>query len=214
MRQLTSIVAVNRDGVIGCRNSLPWRVKSDLAFFRSQTSGNVVLMGRRTFDSLGKCLPGRYNIVLSKNFDLFPDDGSCVLRCGIADGLAAVESAPKTYERAFIIGGSTMYEQFDSLIDRYLITVIDKQVDDGDAFFDISVLDRTDLWDVRRVAARTQGDGDEVAFEVFELLARDQVQRVKERQALLSRAFKPLARSSAKRGSSSQSQAVALSFDW
>jgi len=214
MRQLTSIVAVNRDGVIGCRNSLPWRVKSDLAFFRAQTSGNIVLMGRRTFDSLGRCLPKRYNVVLSKNFNLFPDDESCVLRCGVADGLIAVEAAPKIYEQAYIIGGSTMYEQFDTLVDRYLITVVDKQVDDGDAFFDISVLDRSDLWDVRRVAARTQGEGDEAAFEVFELVARDQVERVKERQALLSRAPKRLMSSPAKRRAGLPSQAVALSFDW
>jgi dihydrofolate reductase len=78
LRSLTSIVAVNRDGVIGRRNGLPWRLRTDMKFFREQTLDNVVIMGRKTFDSLGRgALPRRYNIIISGHFALFPEDSDC-----------------------------------------------------------------------------------------------------------------------------------------
>lgn len=185
MRKLTSIVAVNKAGIIGCRNSLPWRVKSDLAFFRATTTGNVVLMGRKTYDSLGRCLPKRHNVVLSNSFGLFESTDSCLLRNSIAEALIEVERAPRACKEAFVIGGATMYEQFSGFVDRYLITVVDKDVDDGDAFFDISVLSDVDNWSVKRVLERSAGEGDEASFEIFELIARDSTQPRRARQELI-----------------------------
>jgi dihydrofolate reductase len=173
MRQLTSIVAVNREGIIGCRNSLPWRVKSDLAFFKSMTSNNVVLMGRKTHDSLGRCLPNRHNIVLSKQFHLFEDKPDCVLREGIVEGIAEAELAPSRFSEIFVIGGSTMYSQFHDIVDRYLITIVDKSVTDGDAFFDLSLFDQPLQWSINRMVQKTQGENDEAPYEIFELVAKD-----------------------------------------
>jgi len=173
MRRLTSIVAVNKDGVIGCRNSLPWRVKSDLAFFKATTSGNIVLMGRKTYDSLGRCLPNRYNIVLSRQFNLFEDHPNCVLRDGVVEGIAEAEIAPPCFDEVFVIGGATMYTQFHDIVDRYLITVVDKVVDNGDAFFDLKLFNEPSKWDVSRVVSPSQGEHDEASYEIFELIPTD-----------------------------------------
>jgi dihydrofolate reductase len=187
MRRLTSIVAVNQDGIIGCRNSLPWRVKSDLAFFKSATSANVVVMGRKTYDSLGRCLPNRYNIVLSKQFHLFDDQPNCVLREGIVEGIAEAETSPNYFKEAFVIGGSTMYSQFHDVVDRYLITIVDKSVPDGDAFFDLSLFDQPSEWSVNRVVNRTQGENDEASYEIFELVSRQaDERRVRREEAVAS----------------------------
>lgn len=184
MRQLTSIVAVNRDGVIGCRNSLPWRIKSDMAFFKESTSNNCVIMGRRTYDSLGRCLPNRYNIVLSNQLSLFVDTSECVLRYGIADALTQAERSPQKFGEVFVIGGSTMYEQFDHLVDRYLITIVDKEVPDADAFFDLKVMKSAD-WEIVSQSARLKHEGDEAPYQIFELFSRDRESRVAQRKALV-----------------------------
>lgn len=70
-----------------------------------------------------------------------------------------------------------MYDQFDQYVDRYLITVVDKTVQNGDAFFDLSIIDNSKDWLVNRVTSRTQGPDDEAAFEIFELIARDSDRR-------------------------------------
>ncbi|RYE96718.1 MAG: diacylglycerol kinase [Oxalobacteraceae bacterium] len=200
MRRLTSIVAVNRDGIIGCRNSLPWRVKSDLAFFKSTTSENIVLMGRKTYDSLGRCLPNRYNIVLSKQFHLFDDQPKCFLREGIVEGLAEAENAPSHFRETFVIGGSTMYSQFHDFVDRYLITIVDKPVADGDAFFDLSPFHQPSEWAVNRVVSRTQGENDEAPYEIFELISRHaDDRRARREEAVTSMRAKRMDRASGTR---------------
>ena len=214
MRQLTSIVAVNEDGVIGCRNSLPWRVKSDMAFFRATTTNNVVVMGRKTYDSLGRCLPNRYNVVLSNNFGLFADGQSCVLRTGLPEGLAEAEAAPPSFAEIFAIGGATMYEQFNALVDRYLITVVNKKVSDGDAFFDMGVFERSDLWTVKRMAAGTRGEGDEALFEIYELIAKDGERRAEVRKAMVKAHMGRRHASSIERRRSAGHKEAMPAFDW
>jgi dihydrofolate reductase len=181
MRRLTSIVAVNKQGVIGLGNALPWRIRSDLKFFRAQTTGNVVIMGRKTHDSLGKCLPGRHNIVVSHQLALFESTADCVLRYGIFDALAAAENAPKQFAEAFVIGGAMMYDQFADLVDRYLVTIVDKEVLRGDAFFDDQIIGNENDWEVSMLASGNgTAEGDEAPFQVFELTARN----LSERRAL------------------------------
>src|SRR5436309_740216 len=117
---LTSIVAIDKNGAIGCRNTLPWRLKSDLAFFRQTTNGNAVIMGRKTYDSIGCCLPNRKNIVLSHSYDLFHSTPDCQLAHSIEEALARAGNSPS--REAFVIGGAATYAQFANLIDRYLVT--------------------------------------------------------------------------------------------
>lgn len=174
MRRLTSIVAVNREGVIGCGNSLPWRLKTDMRFFRETTTGNVVLMGRKTFDSLGRrCLPNRHNVVVSHSFNLFPETPDCRAASGIADALFRATLAPKTFSDVFVIGGASMYGQFAPYVDRYLITLVEKAVPEGDTFFDQEFLGNPDEWDIQKLEAIQPSPEDEASFCVFEVLARD-----------------------------------------
>jgi len=174
MRRLTSIVAVNEDGVIGAGNALPWRLRTDMKFFREQTSGNVVLMGRKTFDSLGqRCLPNRYNVVVSHSFGLLPNNDECASATGIADALFRASIAPKKYREQFVIGGASMYEQFAPFTDRYLITLVQKRVPEGDTFFDQTFLGNPDQWEIVELLKQAASDIDEAPFSIFEVIARD-----------------------------------------
>ncbi|MGS1018290.1 dihydrofolate reductase [Allosphingosinicella humi] len=173
MQSLTSIVAVNQDGVIGCGNALPWRLKTDMRFFKEQTIGNVVLMGRKTYDSLGKrCLPHRYNVIVSHHFGLFPETDDCKSATGIDDALFRASLAPQTYKKAFVIGGASMYEQFGQYVDRYLITLVDKRVTDGDTYFDQNFLGDPDQWNIKQLDSVPAGTADEAAFSIFEVTSR------------------------------------------
>lgn len=174
MRRLTSIVAVNRDGVIGCGNTLPWRLKTDMRFFRETTTDNVILMGRKTFDSLGrKCLPRRFNVVVSHSFNLFPETVDCRSATGISDALFRATLAPKGYADVYVIGGASMYEQFAPYVDRYLITLVEKRVPNGDTFFEQDFLGNPNEWCINELDRIPAGPEDEAAFSIFEVLARD-----------------------------------------
>ena len=174
MRSLTSIVAVNREGVIGRQNGLPWRLRSDMRFFREQTLDNVVIMGRRTFDSFGRgALPRRFNIVISSHLGLFPEDSDCRTATGVEDSLFRATLAPRIYKECFVIGGATIYEQFAPYVDRYLITLVDKEVPDGDTFFNQEPLGDPDEWEIRPLLHCPASEADEAAFTTFEVLARN-----------------------------------------
>ncbi|HEX8623340.1 MAG TPA: dihydrofolate reductase [Allosphingosinicella sp.] len=174
MERLTSIVAVNHEGVIGCGNALPWRLKTDMRFFRESTIGNVVLMGRKTFDSLGrKCLPRRYNVVVSHDFGLFAETSECRSAIGIEDALFRASLAPREFREVFVIGGASMYGQFARYADRYLITLVEKSVPNGDTFFDQSFLGDPDAWQINPLRSVPAGPDDEASFAIFEVTARD-----------------------------------------
>ncbi len=169
MRRLTSIVALNQTGVIGCKNALPWRLKTDMAFFKEQTFGNVVIMGRKTFDSLGRRpLPGRYNVVVSHDFGLMPTSETFAAATGIAEALRAAENAPRKYKEIYIVGGQTMYHQFSEIVDRYLLTVVDKVVSDGDTYFDEKLVSGIE-WASKPLQAVVASMSDEAAFTITEL---------------------------------------------
>lgn len=174
MRQLTSIVAVNQDGVIGAGNSLPWRIRSDLKFFRETTEENVVIMGRKTYESLGGPLKNRLNIVVTHGFGLFVQSPSCLVAHSIDEALAIAEIKKGKRQEVFVIGGATMYEQFVPFVDRYLITDVSKHVPDGDTFFSRDIFDPLDNWQINAILSGEPNDrGDEVAFRTYELIAKD-----------------------------------------
>ncbi|WP_162814833.1 dihydrofolate reductase [Erythrobacter aureus] len=186
MTGLTSIVAVGLDGAIGIENRLPWSLKSDLRFFKQTTKGGVVLMGRKTYDSLGSCLPHRENIVLSHTPSLFPPHEGCHHVHSISEALA-LRTRWRT-KHAYVIGGAQTYAQFAPFVDRYLITIVQAKFPDADAFFDQSILGDESLWarkelEVERVVA--QG-ADEFEFQVFELRHKEAMDVAARRNALVS----------------------------
>ena len=122
--QLTIIVARSKQGVIGQDNALPWRLPADLQHFKKITTGHPIIMGRKTWESLGRALPGRRNIVISRTKSFDPTDAECF------DSLEGAIAACQNDPLAFIIGGAQVYEQVQQMI----ITEVDIDVV-GDAHF-------------------------------------------------------------------------------
>ncbi|MBN9483243.1 MAG: hypothetical protein BGO70_00515 [Bacteroidetes bacterium 43-93] len=129
---LTAIVAVDEQNAIGRDNQLPWYLPEDLKFFKRKTLGKPVLMGRKTYESLGKPLPGRLNIVVSTQKDLSLPEGVLLYD----DLNAAVERLRESHdEEGFIIGGGKIFAETMNVLDRMYITVVHTKVTGAEAFF-------------------------------------------------------------------------------
>ncbi len=113
------IVAIARNGVIGCENKLIWHISEDLKRFKSITSGHPVVMGRKTFESLGRALPDRTNVVVTRN-PAYRAEGAATAS-SLEEALARF---PGT-EEVFIIGGGEIYRQALPAADRLYLTVVD-----------------------------------------------------------------------------------------
>ena len=122
------IVAMTDDRVIGRDNALPWHIPADLAHFKRLTLGKPVIMGRRTYESIGRPLPQRHNIVISRD-PLFHADG-CTVVSSPEDALFAVGEAPE----AMVIGGSAIFKAFLPQADRLYLTIVHHEVE-GDTHF-------------------------------------------------------------------------------
>jgi dihydrofolate reductase len=117
-----------RDRVIGKGGQLPWHLSADLKRFKTLTMGHPIIMGRKTHDSIGRALPGRHNIVVSRDENLIVKGADCVSSLPAALDLAA------DAEQVFVIGGEQIYRLALPLADRIELTEIDTTVD-GDAWF-------------------------------------------------------------------------------
>lgn len=124
---LSLIVAVDRQHGIGINNTLPWRLPEDLAFFKRITSGHAIIMGRKTFDAIGRPLPNRRNIVVTRN-DAWTHEG--------VERTASLQQAINVAGEGevFIIGGAQIYREAITLADRLIVTEIDAEFA-CDAFF-------------------------------------------------------------------------------
>jgi len=126
--EITLIAALDRNGLIGAGNALPWHLPADLQHFKRLTLGKPILMGRRTFDSIGRPLPGRHNIVVSRDPEFRPEG------CTVADSIDAALAAADDATEVMVIGGASFYEQLLPRATRLYLTRIDA-VFDGDAWF-------------------------------------------------------------------------------
>lgn len=126
--RVTIIAAVAANGVIGRDNALPWRLPEDLRRFKRLTTGHVVVMGRKTFESLGRPLPGRRNIVVSRNPQYRPAGAEVA-----ADLFAALRLAADEAE-VFVIGGGEVFREALRLADRLELTLVEAEVE-GDTTF-------------------------------------------------------------------------------
>jgi dihydrofolate reductase len=128
---ISAIVAVSEDHAIGRDNQLPWHLPEDLKFFKRTTMGKPVLMGRKTFESLGKPLPGRLNIVLSRSKVQLPE--GVLLFHNLQEGISKLKQSDS--EEVFIIGGGQIFAETMDSIDRLYITEVHTTVPDATAFF-------------------------------------------------------------------------------
>lgn len=149
--QIVIVAAVARNGVIGRDNGLPWRLKSDLQHFRAMTMGHPILMGRKTWESLGRPLPGRRNLVITRD-SAYRAEGAEVF----TDPEMAIAAATGT-ELLFVIGGAQLYTTLFPRADRLELTEVWADVP-GDAHF--PVFDRTDFIEERRDARTADADNE------------------------------------------------------
>ncbi|AMO25830.1 dihydrofolate reductase [Bacillus phage Thurquoise] len=127
--EISLIAAIGKNNEIGLDNELLWRCKEDFDWFKKQTYNKPVVMGRKTYESIGKPLPHRINIVLSRDESYDPHESVLVL-----PSVAAVFSELKKYREVMIIGGANVYKQFMPFANRLYLTELDKEFE-ADSFF-------------------------------------------------------------------------------
>lgn len=126
--KLAIIVATDEKGLIGRDNDLPWKLSADLQYFRKVTMGKPLVMGRTTHESIGRALPGRKNIVVTKNLT-YQAEGCCVVH-SVAEAIEACDEA----EEVMVMGGASLYEQLLPQADRLYLTQVHASLE-GDTWF-------------------------------------------------------------------------------
>lgn len=162
--RLSLIVAVAKNRVIGNKNEMPWHLPADFAYFKKITTGHPIIMGRKTFESIGRPLPGRRNIVVSRN---------PAFRAGGIEMVASLEQAINACEKqsncteVFVIGGATLYAEALPRVDRVYLTEVDA-APDGDTLF--PVLDKNQWREISR--ERREADEKNIHAMEFVVLER------------------------------------------
>lgn len=130
--RLSILVAMARNRVIGQDNRLPWHLSADLKHFKSLTTGHIIIMGRKTYESIGRPLPGRTNIVITrqKNFKAI---GATIVH-SVENALQACKQVSTLNQEHFIIGGAEIFQQTLKICQRMYITEIQRDFE-GDTFF-------------------------------------------------------------------------------
>jgi dihydrofolate reductase len=137
------IVAVSENEVIGKDNQLIWHLPADLKYFKSLTMGHHMIMGRKTFESIGKALPGRTSVIITRNKNYAVPEG-CIVTNSLEQAYKIAEDNKDA--EAFIIGGAEIFKQAESLCDKIYYTEVKARFD-GDTFF---YLDKSKWKEVKR----------------------------------------------------------------
>jgi dihydrofolate reductase len=165
---LAIVVARSRNGVIGREGGLPWRLKSDMAIFKATTLGKPVIMGRKTWDSLPRRpLPGRTNIVLSRDGSFEPDQAVACQRWEEAVDIAREQAADDGVEEVCVIGGEALFALALPKARRLYLTEVEAQIEGDVRFPDFDEGD----WREVRCEPHPAGEGDEHPF-TFRVLER------------------------------------------
>lgn len=157
---LSILVASNYDGVIGVDNKLPWKISKDLRYFKKLTMNNTIFMGRKTFESIGRVLPKRDHIVITRNKDYKAPKGVKVIY-----SYDELKPLLKEDEEIFVVGGGEIFNDFIDKVDRVYITFVDIDVE-GDTFFPIKKLDN--FKEIKREKDMDEKTGIELEFTVYE----------------------------------------------
>ena len=142
---IIGIAAVDRKGAIGKGGKLPWHYPADMKFFRETTTGHAVVMGRKTWLTIGKPLKNRLNIVLSRDTDIEPQE-SLVVFSDIESVLSFNKSLATDL---FVIGGAQIYEAFMPHIEKWIITEVPLTVQGADAFMPKGYLEGFEVVDLK-----------------------------------------------------------------
>jgi len=131
---ISLIAAVAKNRVIGNEGDLPWNLPSDLKKFKEITDNRPIIMGRKTWDSIGRPLPNRDNIIISRNANLEIEGGIICLSPDEAISIAKIKANERGCEEIMVIGGGYIYQEFMSIADKLYITEVDLEIE-GDAYF-------------------------------------------------------------------------------
>jgi len=161
--RIALVVAIARNGVIGAGGDLVWRISDDLKWFKKTTLGKPIVMGRKTYESIGRPLPGRDNIVISRQPDFAPEGVIVARTVDEALQLAREWARASEADEICVIGGGEIYAQTLPLADRLYLTRVDAEPE-GDVFFpDLDIGD----WAVHRESVAEKNERNEHACEFF-----------------------------------------------
>ena len=155
--RLSLIAAVADNGTIGRDGGLPWRLSNDLRYFRATTMGKPVIMGRKTYESIGKPLPGRPNVVVTRNADFAPEGVTVAPDLDAAVAAAEALASEAGADEILVIGGGALYDATLPRADRLYLTEVHAEIE-GDVHF--PELDRNEWREISRVA-HPAGEKDE-----------------------------------------------------
>lgn len=159
---ISCIVAMARNRVIGLNNDIPWYLPADLKYFKKTTTGHAVIMGRNCYASIGRPLPNRTNIIITR--DPFFISSNCIIARSVSEALSAAYDIGEA--EAFIIGGGQIYEQTQDLWNRLYLTEVDLDITGDVHFPDISM----DQWSLTNREEYVKDEKNEwnYAFNVYE----------------------------------------------
>lgn len=160
---ISLIVAASTNNVIGADGELPWRLSADLRHFKRLTMGKPIIMGRRTWESIGHPLPGRQNIVISRNPEFI------AAGCGVVASPAAALAAAGDADEVMVIGGSEIYSLFRPMAARLYLTRVAADIE-GDAFFPAP---DDNAWQLLHSETHAADDANEYACEFRTYERRD-----------------------------------------
>ena len=165
---ISSLVAMNADGIIGVNNELPWKLKDDLQHFKNYSMNKAIIMGRNTYDSIGRPLPNRFNIVVS-NTMTETVDLSIVKNLADAIELATNYSISAHQDEIVLIGGAKIFDEGMKYVNKLVISWVDAPNIQGDVYF--PSFDLTE-WVKEKSEHFAQSDVNEFSFEVVEYLKK------------------------------------------
>src|SRR5574338_300059 len=146
---VTIVAAVARNGVIGGDGGMPWHLSDELRLFKETTLGHVLVMGRRTYEAIGRPLPERRTVVVTRNADWSPGVDDVVVAHDLED---ALDRARRLGGETFVVGGGEVYAAALPLADRLALTFVDREPDGDTRFPEVD-------WDDWRETGRRPGEG-------------------------------------------------------
>lgn len=155
--EVSIIAAMSENRAIGRDNKLLWRIPEDLKHFRELTTGHPVIMGRKTFESIGRALPQRINIVITKD-ESFQAEG-CVVCHSLTEAFEIAKT--KEEDKIFVIGGGMVYQEAIGFVDKLYLTMVNGEFE-GDTFF-------PDYSEFKRIISEQLGESGDIKFRFLEL---------------------------------------------
>lgn len=173
--EIVFVVAIAENGVIGASNAIPWRLKSDMARFKALTIGKPVIMGRKTFESLRRPLPGRTNIVITRDAAYRAAGAVVTTSAAEAEAVARGDALRRSVTEIAVIGGAEIYRQWLDRADRLEITEVHARPE-GDTHFDIDKAGWEETTRIRRPA----GPDDSADFSYVTYRRRAAINRIRQ----------------------------------